>query len=64
MTRSARQRRPSSSNLLQEISRFTLAPKSKLRAKEAKIWTVPVVANGRLYLRDQEQIFCFDLKAP
>jgi hypothetical protein len=27
------------------------------------VWTHPVVANGRLYLRDQELIFCFDVKA-
>jgi outer membrane protein assembly factor BamB len=27
------------------------------------VWTHPVVANGRLYLRDQDLIFCFDVKA-
>lgn len=27
------------------------------------VWTHPVIANGRLYLRDQDLFFCFDLKA-
>ena len=39
----------------------------KLRAtlpnlRSAAIWTHPVVANGRLYLRDQELIFCYEVK--
>jgi hypothetical protein len=34
-----------------------------LRKKSGKIWTPPVVANGRLYLRDQELIFCYDVAA-
>jgi outer membrane protein assembly factor BamB len=29
---------------------------------ENKCWTVPVVANGRLYLRDEHKIACYDLK--
>ena len=28
-----------------------------------RVWTHPVVANGRLYLRDQELVFCYDVKA-
>jgi outer membrane protein assembly factor BamB len=27
-------------------------------------WTVPVVANGKLYVRDQEKIVCYDLRKP
>jgi outer membrane protein assembly factor BamB len=30
----------------------------------AGVWTHPVVANGRLYLRDQELIFCYDVRDP
>jgi outer membrane protein assembly factor BamB len=26
-------------------------------------WSYPVVANGKLYLRDQDNLFCYDLKA-
>ncbi len=37
-----------------EKSRFTFA--------ETKCWTVPVLANGRLYLRNEQKIACYDLK--
>jgi outer membrane protein assembly factor BamB len=46
-----------------EKGRFSLPETSKLRAKSGKFWTHPVVANGRLYLRDQDLIFCYDVKA-
>jgi outer membrane protein assembly factor BamB len=36
---------------------------SKLRQPQGKVWTPPVVAGGRLFLRDQELLFCFDVKA-
>lgn len=45
-----------------ERGRFNIPRKSTLRKSSAKIWTHPVIANGRLYLRDQELIFCFDLR--
>lgn len=47
----------------QEHGRFTIPRESKIRAKNGKIWTHPVIANGKLYLRDQDLIFCFDIKA-
>ena len=28
----------------------------------SKAWAYPVVANGRLYLRDQEYLFCYDVR--
>ena len=46
-----------------EHGRFTLDPQTTQRKKDGRIWTHPVVANGKLYLRDQELIFCFDVKA-
>jgi outer membrane protein assembly factor BamB len=50
-----------------EKGRFPLPNKSKLERpsnrKGKNFWTHPVIANGRLYLRDQEQFMCFDLKA-
>lgn len=45
-----------------EHGRFKLEPQSAQRKKQGKIWTHPVVSNGRLYLRDQEFISCFDVK--
>lgn len=46
-----------------EKGRFKLSPQSKQRSPSGRIWTHPVIANGRLYLRDQEIIYCFDVKA-
>jgi outer membrane protein assembly factor BamB len=50
-----------------EDGRFKLPRQSKLPRPEPNptnnVWTHPVVANGRLYLRDQDLIFCFDVKA-
>jgi outer membrane protein assembly factor BamB len=45
-----------------EKGRFAIPQKSERRKPNARIWTHPVVSNGRLYLRDQELIFCFDIK--
>jgi len=45
-----------------EKGRFTIPQKSTRRKPSARIWTHPVVSNGHLYLRDQELIFCYDLK--
>ncbi|MCE9532187.1 MAG: PQQ-like beta-propeller repeat protein [Planctomycetes bacterium] len=46
-----------------EGGRFKLPQQSKLRKPSGKIWTPPVVANGRLFLRDQDLVFCYDVKA-
>jgi outer membrane protein assembly factor BamB len=26
-------------------------------------WSHPVIANGKLYIRDQDMLFCYDVKA-
>ncbi len=45
-----------------EKGRFPMPEKTKLReGTRGKVWTHPVVLNGRLYLRDQDLLFCFDL---
>lgn len=41
-----------------EVSRFALPGRS-----DRNTWTYPVIINGRLYLRDQQTIFCYDIKA-
>jgi len=46
-----------------EAGRFTIPEKTKDRPGGSNIWTHPVVANGRLYLRDHEFIFCYDVRA-
>jgi outer membrane protein assembly factor BamB len=45
-----------------EKGRFKLAPQTNQRSAKGKIWTHPVISNGRLYLRDQELLVCYDVK--
>lgn len=45
-----------------EQGRFTLEPQTKKRNPKGRIWTHPVIANGKLYLRDQELLSCYDVK--
>lgn len=45
-----------------ERSRFKLTPQTTQRNPKGKVWTHPVVSDGKLYLRDQELLFCFDVK--
>jgi outer membrane protein assembly factor BamB len=40
-----------------ECGRFDPSNRSKMSA-----WAYPVVANGRLYIRDQETLVCYDIK--
>jgi outer membrane protein assembly factor BamB len=46
----------------QEVSSFKLEATSSQRNPKGKIWTHPVISNGKLYLRDQEFISCYDVK--
>ena len=45
-----------------EHGRFKLDPQSKIRSSDGRVWTHSVVANGKLYLRDQDLIYCYDVK--
>jgi outer membrane protein assembly factor BamB len=45
----------------QETGRFTIPEHTKLNRRSGLIWTHPVIANGKLYLRDLDLLFCFDL---
>jgi len=46
-----------------EQGRFKLDPQTKIRSPQGRIWTHPVISNGKLYLRDQDLIYCYDIKA-
>jgi outer membrane protein assembly factor BamB len=46
----------------EEKSSFKLEATSSQRNPKGKIWVHPVVAGGKLYLRDQEFISCYDVK--
>ena len=47
-----------------EHGRFTLAPQTKRRKPRGRIWVHPVIANGHMYLRDQDLLYCYDIKQP
>ena len=44
-----------------ELGRFKISGETKLRRPSGKFWTHPVIANGKLYLRDQDLLFCYDI---
>lgn len=46
-----------------EKGRFTLKPQTSRRKPRGMIWVHPVVVNGKLFLRDQEYIYCYDVEA-
>lgn len=45
-----------------EDGRFKLDPQTTIRSPQGHIWTHPVIVNGRLYLRDQDLIYCYSVK--
>lgn len=47
----------------EQHGQFTLDPQSEDRNPKGKVWTYPLVIDGKLYLRDQEIIVCYDVKA-
>ena len=46
-----------------EKGRFTPPEQPKHRSAMEKAWAYPVVANGRLYIRDLGTLWCYDIKA-
>ena len=44
-----------------EKGRFT-PPNAPPRDRGKKSWAYPVVANGKLYLRDWDAVWCFDVR--
>jgi outer membrane protein assembly factor BamB len=46
-----------------EKGRFTPPDRPKRSSPMEKSWAYPVVANGRLYLRDHGVLWCYDVKA-
>jgi outer membrane protein assembly factor BamB len=45
-----------------ELGRFKLPQEPKKRKPRGGIWTHPALSDGKLYLRDQELIFCYLVK--
>ena len=46
-----------------EVSRFKIPATSKLRPNSGKVWAHPVIAGGKLYLRDYELLYVYDIRA-
>ena len=44
-----------------EVSRFKMDPQTTQRNPNGRVWTHPVISNGRLYLRDQDVICCYKI---
>ncbi|MDR2969155.1 MAG: PQQ-like beta-propeller repeat protein [Tannerellaceae bacterium] len=44
-----------------EIGRMELPERTKIKTIDNMVWAHPVVAGGKLYLRDHDLLFCFDL---
>ena len=46
-----------------EHCRFNPSQKPARRNSKGMVWTHPVVSNGKLFLRDQEMLSCYDVKS-
>jgi hypothetical protein len=45
-----------------EKGRLARIKKSPLRRPSGWLWAPPVVTNSRIYIRDEELLFCYDLR--
>jgi outer membrane protein assembly factor BamB len=45
-----------------EFGRMDFPERTKIETKDNMVWTHPVVADGKLFLRDHDLLFCFNLK--
>ncbi len=44
-----------------ELGRFPLPKRSEHRKPDGKAWAHPAISDGKLYLRDQEFVFCYKI---
>ena len=54
---------PATPDGYKELGRFEIPEKTSGDRKRGAIWTHPVVAEGKLFLRDQELLFAYDVAA-
>jgi hypothetical protein len=45
-----------------EFGKMQIPERTKISTQDNHVWTHQVVANGKLYLRDHDLLFCFDLQ--
>lgn len=48
----------------EEVDSFTIPALSKLRPNQGKVWAHPVIADGKLFLRDFDLLYVYDLSRP
>ena len=46
-----------------EVSPEAYKEKARVRASNRRVWTPPILAQGRLYIRNEREVRCFDLRA-
>ena len=51
-----------SGDAYREKGRFSPPDQPKHQKQMEKAWAYPVVANGRLYIRDHSSLWCYDIK--
>lgn len=44
-----------------ELGRMELPERTKIQTTDNMVWAHPVISGGKLYLRDHDLLFCFDL---
>jgi outer membrane protein assembly factor BamB len=44
-----------------EFGRMPIPERSEIKTMDNSVWTHPVVADGKLFMRDHDLLFCFDL---
>lgn len=45
-----------------EISKFKIPELSNLKKSRGRIWSHPAISNGKLFVRDQELLYCFEIR--
>ena len=45
-----------------EFGKMTIPERTTISTQDNQLWTHPVIANGKLYVRDHDLLFCYDLK--
>ena len=45
-----------------EFGRMEIPERSDVSSRDKMVWTHPVIADGKLFIRDHDLLFCFDVK--
>ena len=45
-----------------EISKFKIPELSSLKKSRGRLWAHPAISDGKLFIRDQELLYCFEIR--